>query len=426
VACLAYSGTVVGKAVAPAGDTLTYAKVSGPAWLNVAANGVFWGTPTNSDIGTNIFVVSLTDTNGVYASAAMSLVIIADPPPAFVSNPFAGPWADVGEAYSGSIATNGTAPYLGAGDILTFAKVSGPAWLNVAADGTLSGTPYGPDAGTNTFVVCVTDLGGSSNVATLVDYVNSAPMFAPQYFAKPAAIAGIPYSGTIATNAFDPDIVAGDTLTFYKVTGPLWLNVATNGALFGVPSTADEGTGIYLVLVVDSGGLSGVGTMTITVNPDQPPVFTRSPFSEPAVVAGQPYAGTIATNATDPIVGNQVTFAKVSGPAWLAVAPNGALSGTPFSANGGANNFVVSVCDLAGLSNSASMSVNVTAFPVMMTLAKQGGSLSLGWSGGVPPYQVQSSTNLTAGWQNLGGSTSGSNIVIPSANGACFYRIQAQ
>ena len=44
-------------------------------------------------------------------------------------------------------------------DVLTFSKVSGPAWLSVSADGTLSGTPPVGSAGLNTFTVRVTDSG---------------------------------------------------------------------------------------------------------------------------------------------------------------------------------------------------------------------------------------------------------------------------
>jgi uncharacterized repeat protein (TIGR03803 family) len=427
VACLAYSSTLSGRAVAPAGDTLTYAKVSGPAWLNVATNGFLFGTPTNSDIGTNIFMVSLTDSNGVSASANMNVIVVADPPPSFVSNPFAEPWANVDQAYAGSIATNATAQYLGGGDILTFAKLSGPAWLNLAADGTLSGTPDVFNAGTNTFLVSVTDLGGGSNTATLVIYVNSPPMFTPQNFTKPAAIVGEPYLGTIATNATDPDLVAGDTLTFYKVTGPAWLNVATNGALSGVPSSANLGVNSFLLLVVDSGGLAGIGSLGINVNADHPPVFASNPFSEPPVIAGQSYSATIATNASDPDFGDQLTFGKVSGPSWLNVAANGSLSGLPLSTDGGVNGFVVSVTDLAGLSTNATLFINVTAIPIVATISEQGGNLLLGWSGGVPPYQVQSKTNLlNAGWQNLGSATSATNLLLSPSNAGVFYRIQGQ
>lgn len=64
------------------------------------------------------------------------------------------------------------------GNPLTFAKLNGPAWLTVAANGTLSGQP-GPDHdGTNTFVVRVTDASGAGSDATLQIPVD-APLAAP-------------------------------------------------------------------------------------------------------------------------------------------------------------------------------------------------------------------------------------------------------
>jgi uncharacterized repeat protein (TIGR03803 family) len=427
IACLPYSATMSGQAIAPPGDTLAFAKVSGPAWLNVATNGVLSGTPTNSDIGTNIFTVNLTDSNGVSACASMNIVVIPDPPPLFLSHPFAEPWANVDEAYAGTIATNATAPYIGAGDILTFAKVSGPTWLNIEANGTLSGTPEGFNGGTNTFVVSVTDLGGSSNTATMSLYVNSAPMFTPQNFTKPSATVGVPYSGTIAINATDPDLGAGDTLTFYKVSGPVWLNVAANGALSGAPSSADLGVNTFLMLVVDSGGLAGIGYLGIIVNVDTPPAFISNPFAKPPAKAGQLYSANIATNASDPDIGDLLTFSKVSGPSWLSVAGNGSLSGTPLSTNAGSNSFVVSVADFDGLSANATMYINVTAVPIVETISMQGPNLLLDWAGGVAPYQVQTTTNLgIPDWQNVGSPTSTTNLILSPSNAGAFYRIQGQ
>jgi uncharacterized repeat protein (TIGR03803 family) len=425
IACLPYSANMSGQAIAPSGDTLAFAKVSGPTWLNVATNGVLSGTPTNSDIGTNIFVVSLTDSNGVSASASMDIVVIPDPPPTFLSNPFTEPWANVDEAYAGTIATNATAPYLGAGDILTFAMVSGPAWLNIAANGSLSGTPQGPNGGTNTFVVSVTDLGGSSNTATMLLYVNSPPAFTPQNFTKPAATVGLPYSGTIATNATDPDLAAGDVLSFYVITGPAWLNVATNGTLSGAPSATDLGVNTFLVLAVNSGGLAGVGTLSILVNADSPPTFISNPFTEPPITAGQSYSATIATNATDPNFGDVLTFSKVSGPGWLNVAGDGSLSGTPLSANGGTNIFVVSVEDFEGLSTNATLFINVTTVPIVEMISMQGTNLVLYWTGGVAPYQVQTTTNPgSPNWQNIGSAISATNLILAPSNPDAFYRIQ--
>jgi uncharacterized repeat protein (TIGR03803 family) len=266
VASLPYAASLLAGAIAPQGDVLNFAKVSGPAWLEVSTNGGLSGTPANSDIGTNIFVVSLTDSNGVSASASLTIPVIADPPPAFIVNPFAETWADVGEPYSATIATNATDAELADGDILTFGKISGPAWLGVAPDGLLSGTPEDTNLGTNVFIVSVTNLGGASNTATMSLFVNGAPSFSVRNFTTPPATAGLAYSGTIATNVTDAYLGGGDSLSFFKVTGPAWLNVATNGALSGMPSSANTGTNYFELLVTDAGGLAATGNLTITVN----------------------------------------------------------------------------------------------------------------------------------------------------------------
>lgn len=429
IACLNYTGAGISNAaIAPAGDPLTFAKVSGPAWLIVATNGSLSGTPTNSNLGANTFVVSLTDSNGITATASLTITVVADPPPSFVLNPFAEPWANLDQGYSATIATNGTDPELSAGDILTFGKISGPAWLSVAPNGTLSGTPEDINAGSNTFVVSVTNLGGASATATLQVYVNSPPEFVPTDFTEPAATVGLPYSGTIAANATDPDLSAGDRLTFYLVSGPAWLAVATNGAISGTPSSENLGVNTFLVLVVDSGGLSAVGTMSITVNSPTPPFFLTNPFSEASVQAGSTYAATMATNASDPNIGAVPSFAKVGGPAWLNVAANGGLSGTPLSTNVGNNSFIVSVTDGTGLSSFAFMSINVTAAaPLVLQITPQGTNLMLSWTGGVAPYQVMVASQLTqSGWQSLGSPTTATNMIVKPSSAGAFYQVHGQ
>ena len=422
IAAVPYSGTISAQAVYPPGDAVIFSKISGPGWLSVAPNGALSGTPADSDIGTNLFTVNLSDTNGFSASAMMKITVSSNQPPSFTSNPFTEPWANLDQAYSGTIATNATDP--DAADTLTFAKVSGPAWLNVAANGALSGTPSGPNAGTNQFVVSATDLDGLSASATMYVYVNSPPSFSPSNFTKPAGTVGLPYSGTIAGNAIDPDLGAGDFLTFYKANGPAWLGVATNGVLVGTPSSGDLGANNFLVLAVDSGGLAGVGSMAVPVNADSPPVFTRNPFTAPAAQPGLAYSGTIATNASDPDFGDRLTFSKLSGPAWLSVAASGLLSGTPVNTDAGTNTFIVSVSDFAGLSNSATMFLNVTA-PIRLTISQQAGQIRLSWTGGFPPYQVQTTTNLSQLlWRNLAGPLSTNSLILTPTNAASWFRIQ--
>ena len=83
-------------------------------------------------------------------------------PPAFGPGPHTLPEARTGEPYSGSIAGTAIDPE---SDQLHYFMVSGPAWLRVAFDGTLSGTPQTHDAGTSQVVMQVNAIGGRDQVA---------------------------------------------------------------------------------------------------------------------------------------------------------------------------------------------------------------------------------------------------------------------
>ena len=249
-------------------------------------------------------------------------------------------------------------------------------------------------------------VGGSSSVAVAAISLvpNWPPTFNVNPLTLPGATAGLAYSANIATNASD---LNGNPLTFAKVSGPSWLAVASNGALSGTPANADANTNTFLISVTDNGGLSSTDTVYIVVT--GAPSFIVNPFTMPSVMVGQNYSGTIATNATDPNNGYTPVFLLISGPGWLSVATNGALSGEPLSADVGTNTFVVSVSDQGGLSNSATMFITVTAAPPIQSgMLLQDGNLTLNWSGGVGPYQVQMTTNLSnPDWQNVGGTMSG-------------------
>src|SRR5204862_7767674 len=128
--------------------------------------------------------------------------------------------------------------------------------------------------------------------------------------------------------------------------------------------------------------------------PNLAPVFSSTLFTAPAPTAGQLSWATLATNASDPN-GDAMTFAKVSGPAWLSVAGNGLLNGTPLSPDVDTNVFTVRVSDPAGLLNTATMNVVVLpAPPIVISANLQGTNLLLNWTGGIAPYQVVLSTNL--------------------------------
>jgi hypothetical protein len=92
--------------------------------------------------------------------------------------------------------------------------------------------------------------------------INNPPAFITDPISKPNATQGEAYSGTIASDASDPD---ADTLTFTKTSGPSWLSVASNGALIGTPAAANVGTNSFTVNVSDGRGGSDTATLQFTV-----------------------------------------------------------------------------------------------------------------------------------------------------------------
>ncbi|MDF7827058.1 putative Ig domain-containing protein, partial [Pontiellaceae bacterium B12227] len=83
------------------------------------------------------------------------------------------------------------------------------------------------------------------------------------------------------------------------------------------------------------------GALELPANPNNAPVFTSDPILTVGAVEQSPYNGSLAGMAIDQDAGDILSYAKVSGPAWLSVASDGSLSGTPSSSDTGLNSFLV-------------------------------------------------------------------------------------
>lgn len=265
-----------------------------------------------------------------------------------------------------------------------------------------------------------------SDANVIVTAISLVPEWQPTFGVNPLTLPGgtqgQAYSESITTNASD---LNGDAITFAKVSGPSWLSATSGGTLFGTPAGNSPGTNTFLITATDTGGLSSTDTVYISIMTG--PFFTVNPFTMPSIMAGQNFANTVATNVMEPNLGDTPTVSLVSGPSWLSMTGNGALSGEPLSPNVGTNTYVVSVIDQTGLSNTATMYVPVTAAPpILPEMSQQAGSITLTWSGGIAPYNVEMTTNLlNPNWQVIG-TVSGTNLVITPSNGAAFYQIVGQ
>ena len=187
-----------------------------------------------------------------------------DPTPTFTRDPLAKANASEDVAYSGSIAGDATDPAAGP---MTFSKLDGPSWLSVASDGSLSGTPAPTDVGLNVFTVQVDSADGSDTAMLLItvdnDAVNDAPVWNSNPVVEADALEDVAYSNSIAGAASDFD--TGASLSYAKVSGPSWLNVAADGTLSGTPGSSDVGVNSWTVSVSDGIAAPVNATLNISV-----------------------------------------------------------------------------------------------------------------------------------------------------------------
>ncbi len=92
---------------------------------------------------------------------------------------------------------------------------------------------------------------------------------------------------------------------------------------------------------------------------DKAPVFTNDNFSRSDAVEGVAYHGSIAGTATDENICDTLTFSKIAGPAWLMILPDGEIAGMPKAVDIGKNSFTVRVTDKSGLSDEATLNIQV-------------------------------------------------------------------
>ncbi|MEJ2422949.1 MAG: putative Ig domain-containing protein [Candidatus Thiodiazotropha sp.] len=336
--------------------------------------------------------------------------------PEFVSDPLTKPEARENRAYAESLAADAVDVN---GDSLTFRKVSGPAWLTVAADGGLSGTPLASDIGLNSFEVEVSNGQFSSRGTLEIEALDSS---APQVLSNSDFENGLgewhnvtngdnkdwvldsygtPSSGTgpstgadgstfyvyletssgAAFNAGDSAVLEGPpisgsgiqldfhyhmfgsnmgTLSVDVLSANVWVNdvwsisgqqQASNSAPYATARVDLSGYNVSQIRfrATAIGGFQGdmaIDNLVISnlAQSPVPPQFLADPIAKPDAKALQPYSESIAADARDDN-GDPLTFSLISGPAWLSVSPDGTLSGTPLPENIGLNAFTVEVSD---------------------------------------------------------------------------------
>lgn len=346
-----YSASVFEFAKDPDNDTLSFSKVSGPAWVTVGSNGTISGTPQRGDVGLNHLEVRVMDPFNEFATTNVRIEVEkVNQPPRWRQNPIL-----MGEALEDTTFNFNLADFAidDDGDPLSFKLISftgpGSAWMFVGADGKITGVPMKGNLGKFTAVFEVSDgqLQARTNGQGEVVHKNHPPICSPelpQFRMKEREI----FTVNLAQPQYvsDPD---GDTLNFvFEQTVDPWVSLTAAGvAKADRPQRKDVGAHQWN-FKVDDGQIPIHCQLQILVLKDpRPPVWLFTPVTDKAKT-NEPYASTLADKAKD-LDGERLTFSKLSGPAWLTVASSGATSGTPREGDLGANTFKVQACNESGL-----------------------------------------------------------------------------
>ncbi len=322
------------------GDVLAFTLADGKDWTVLATNGVLTMKPIHKDIGEHTFTVNVSDGNAT-ATASLKITVIRDPQKP-VWNPTVITFrAPINKPFSESIQDKVTDPD---GMALTITKKSGPGWLSVASDGSLTGTPLQANLGSNSFIVTATNDGQSADATVVIDVYD--PTSAPKWTKDPIDLGHIPerdpYSHELAQYVTDPD---GDSITFTKVSGPAWATISPTGTFSGTPQRANVGQNTFVVKATDSTQKSSNVTVLIFVDKvNQKPKWTVDPLVLADAFENAEYNFDVKPYVTD-ADGDALTFTKKSGPGWQSLSSDGKLSGTPKTADIGNYTAVFTVSD---------------------------------------------------------------------------------
>lgn len=235
--------------------------------------------------------------------AAQMVTLLSNTPPQFAASFLAGGAATEGISYSNNVATLATDADVG--DTLTFSKAVGPAWLNVSADGALTGIPGSGDGGTNFFTVRVADAAGQ-NAFLLVSIAVTTVTSSGTWIADASSIWGLParWSGNVVATG------AGQTANFSTIN-------FTFDRTITLDSSRSIGTLRFSDLVANGGVMQ---SLTITNGDDVTLTLDTGSTAVPAIIV------TNTAIISTPLAGTN-GFTK-SGPGALILSGNNGLSGT--------------------------------------------------------------------------------------------------
>lgn len=381
------------------GDTLTFSKISGPSWLNVAANGALSGTPAFGDVGENLFSVRVTDFSSNYDGATLRVVVGGRLAGSWNCNEGTGPTADdtsgeghhatlsVGSAWiigrdQGALKFDGTNGFATSDNVNVATELTVAAWIcssNLVGEHAILGEATGYTLKTSGTSLRFTTPG-------IKDHAYAANFATGQWFHVAVTFeAGVSngckfyINGQFrgATNASTKNITANSTWIGRNQWGQYFSGLLDDVRIYRVALNASEIAALYA---------------------NHTPVFGARSLLFPGAMEQASYPNqTLAPHVTDPDASDTLTFRKVSGADWLNVTDTGDLSGTPMSVDVGTNRFQVQVTDSQNAVAEATLQIIVAYQPTFrlgVAGMDQGRAHLMFTAEALQNYQILGSSNL--------------------------------
>jgi len=321
------------------GGPYTFSATGLPTGIALSSSGTISGTPTVS--GTFSYTVTITDLAGNKGTFNCSVTV--NPPPTASCVAIT--------AVQGVPITPVTMTGAGGmGGPYTFSATGLPTGLNMASNGTISGTPT--VSGTFNYTVTITDAAGNTgtfNCSVSVSAPPSATCVAITAF-QGVAIAPVTLTGAGG---------AGGPYTFTATGLSAGLTMSSNGTISGTPTVS--GTFNYTVTIRDKAGNTGTSKCSVTVS--VPVDIECGTCGAGKATVGASYAETL--KATGGVPG--YTFSIINGslpPGLTLNTSTGAISGTPTAV--GTYTFTSKVTDSARNTDTVTCTVVVVGLPISL------------------------------------------------------------
>lgn len=399
-------------------------------------------TPNPNFNGKDTVCIKVCDASGMCTNVLVPIVVspVNDAPIAkndIIDTP-------EGKPVTGNVLTNDTDPdgnpLTASGPIAGSLPTKGTVVVN--PDGTYTYTPTPGATGTDTFKYQVCDNGTPTKCDTATVTVNLTKPLTPGTNLAPIANPDVtstlkdkPVVINVLANDGDPEGLTLSNPTI--VTPPTKGTVAVNpdGTITYTPNPGVTGDDTFTYQVCDTGSPVACSTTTVTVSikepnnliQNDPPVATDDAKT---VNKNSTLTSTVATNDSDPNVGQTLTFSSTSTPlhGTLQFFPNGTFTYIPDAGYVGKDSFTYQVCDNGSpsLCTSATALITITdptVIPPANTLPEALDDNTTTPKATPVSISVKSNDTYVAG--TLGNptaiSTPANGTVVTNANGTMTY-----